>query len=77
MNRGRYKRAKMGMRPGDIGFAKIQMMESKSEFNLFPWQTVTVACIKSFRKDQHKRAKIQDKRRGQRDICEGLKECDA
>lgn len=56
-SRSFHKKIKFGQLPGDIPIgAKIQMLESRDEFYLFPWQLIDKNAISSFRRDHKKRS---------------------
>jgi hypothetical protein len=57
MNRARFKRCKVGDLPGDVPMrVKIAMLEGRVPIQVFPWQVMTEAAAKSYRKDHHRKA---------------------
>lgn len=77
--RNLFKRAKMGQLPGDLAVrTKAKMLEQKPQYpkrhKVVPGvpSPLNPKCARGFKKDQIARAKIQDKRRGQREIEDGL-----
>jgi hypothetical protein len=66
-------KTKMGQLPGDLSIrTKVAMMEGKVPLKVFPWQTITEACAKSFRKAIHALAKSRSRQNAKKTIRQEL-----